>query len=106
MTSTVEIRLPIKTLARKGACNRASARQLDMSKGSVGHHRRRMAAEAVDGRSRHHHEAVGWAAAFDHRLTSRSASSAVNLADLYGWPAAELDFTGSLRGLQCDVAAH
>jgi DNA-binding NarL/FixJ family response regulator len=39
MTTTLEVRLTIKTLARKGVSNRAIARQLDMSEGNVRCHR-------------------------------------------------------------------
>jgi DNA-binding CsgD family transcriptional regulator len=57
MTTTLEVRMTIKTLARKGISNRAIAHSLDMTEGNVRYHRRRMAVEAVDGRSRQRHKA-------------------------------------------------
>ena len=106
MTTTLEVRMTIKTLTRKGVSNRAIARQLDMSEGNVRYHRRRIAAEAVDGRSRQRHKAADWAEPIDFWLSARSASEAVNLADLYDWLVVEHDFSGSLRGLQRYIAAH
>ena len=50
--SIEEVRMTIKTLARKGAPKRDIARQLDMSEGNVRYHLRRLEAGAVDGRSR------------------------------------------------------
>ena len=55
--TTEEVRMTIKTLARKGAPKRDIARQLDMSEGNVRYHLRRLEAGAVDGRSRQRHKA-------------------------------------------------
>lgn len=106
MTTDLEVRMTIKTLARKGIPNRAIARQLDMSEGNVRYHLRRMASASSDGRSRQQHKAAAWAEPIDHWLNGPSAGTARNLADLFDWLVAEHDFTGSLRGLQRYVAAH
>ena len=105
--TTEEVRMTIKTLARKGAPKRDIARQLDMSEGNVRYHLRRLDAGAIDGRSRQRHKAADRAEAIDLWLNDRCAhQAAVNLSDLHVWLVAEHDYTGSLRSVQRYVAAH
>ena len=106
MTTDLEVRMTIKTLARKGVPKRDIARQLEMSEGNVRYHLRRMAADASDGRARQRHKAADWAEPIDYWLSLRDPDDPLNLADLYDWLVTEHDFTGSLRGLQRYVAAH
>lgn len=61
----LELRMTIKTLAAKGQSKRAIARQLDLCDGTVRYHLRRMAAGAVDGRSRQVHLASAQREAID-----------------------------------------
>lgn len=106
MTTDLEVRMTIKTLARKGVPKRDIARQLEMSEGNVRYHLRRMSAEANDGRARQRHKAADWGEPIDYWLSLRDPEAPRNLADLYDWLVAEHDFAGSLRGLQRYVAAH
>ena len=107
MTTDLEVRMTIKTLARKGTPKRVIARQLDMSEGNVRYHLRRLEAGAVDGRSRQRRKAADWAEPIEFWLSQRRENKEpVNLADLHDWLVAEHDFDGSLRSLQRYVAAH
>ena len=106
MTTDLEVRMTIKTLARKGVPKRDIARQLEMSEGNVRYHLRRMDAGVTDGRARQRHKAADWAEPIDYWLSLRDPDDPLNLADLYDWLVTEHDFTGSLRGLQRYVAAH
>jgi len=56
MTTDLEVRMTIKTLARKGTPKRAIPRQLGMSEGNVRYHLRRLEAGTIDGRSRQRHK--------------------------------------------------
>src|SRR3954463_15165514 len=58
-----EARLPIKTLAARGATNSHIARLLGVTEGAVRHHVARMQAGALDGRSRQEFKAACVAAA-------------------------------------------
>jgi hypothetical protein len=106
MTTDLEVRMTIKTLARRGTPNRAIARQLGISEGNVRYHLKRIAADATDGRARQRHKAADWAEAIDYWLSLHDPPVPLNLAALFDWLVAEHDFTGSLRGLQRYVAAH
>lgn len=107
MTTDLEVRMTIKTLARKGKPKRAIARELDMTEGNVRYHLRRIEAGAIDGRSRQRHKAADWAEPIGFWLSERrERQEPINLADLYDWLVAEHDFHGSLRSLQRYVAAH
>ena len=94
----LELRMTIKTLAAKGQSQRAIARQLDLCEGTVRYHLRRMAASAVDGRSRQRRHAEACRAAFDHWAAGHGDLS--NLAALHDWLVAEHDYGGSLRSVQ------
>lgn len=101
--SDLELRMTIKTLAAKGQSNRAIARQLELCEGTVRYHRRRMAIDAVDGRSRQAHRADVCRAAIAHWMASHG--DVANLAALHDWLIAEHDYSGSLRSVQRYVRA-
>lgn len=101
--SDLELRMTIKTLAAKGQSNRAIARQLDLCEGTVRYHRRRMAADAIDGRSRQAHRADVCRDAIAHWMASHA--DVANLAALHDWLIAEHDYGGSLRSVQRYVRA-
>lgn len=94
----LELRMTIKTLAAKGQSKRAIARQLDLCDGTVRYHLRRMAAGAVDGRSRQVHLASAQREAIDHWITQQGGPT--NLAALHDWLVVEHDYSGSLRSVQ------
>lgn len=101
----LEIRMTIKTLARKGVAKRAIARQLEMSEGTVRYHLRRMADSATDGRARQRRLASGYQEAIAHWM-STEARPATNLAALHDWLICEHDYPGSLRSVQRYVRDH
>ena len=95
----LELRVTINTLAKKGVAQRAIARQLGLSEGTVRYHLRRLASGTADGRSRQcrqaarHHEAIScWMSGRDE--------GPVNLAALHDWLRAEHGYGGSLRSVQ------
>lgn len=96
-TTDLEIRMTIKTLAAKGLPNRAIARQLDLSEGTVRYHRTRMAAGATDGRADQPRRALVAADAIAHWMAQHNRS---NLAALHAWLADEHGYTGSRRSVQ------
>lgn len=98
--------MTIKTLARKGVSKREIARQLTMTEGNVRYHLARMAAVAVDGRSRQRHRAADCHGAIEVWRSTRDDDKAVNLADLHAWLVAEHDYAGSLRSVQRYYRAH
>jgi hypothetical protein len=78
-----EARMVIKELARRQISQSEIARKLGVQEGAVRYHLRRMAAGAVDGRSRQAHLAVGWQAAIDAWLVDEvGATGQLNLAAL------------------------
>jgi len=95
----LEIRMTIKTLAAKGVPNRAIARQLSLSEGTVRYHLRRQARSAIDGRARQVRRAGAFHAAIDHWFGQR-ADGIVNLAALHSWLQSEYGYAGSLRSVQ------
>src|SRR6185295_4566966 len=95
----LEIRVTIKTLAAKGVPNRAIARQLSLSEGTVRYHLRRQACGAIDGRARQGRRAYPFHGAIDHWFSQR-ADSALNLAALHAWLVNEHGYAGSLRSIQ------
>jgi transposase len=94
----LELRMTIKTLAAKGQSQRAIARQLDLCEGTVRYHLRRIAAGAVDGRSRQRRRAETYRDAIEHWIAGHGDLS--NLAALHDWLMAEHDYVGSLRSVQ------
>lgn len=101
MTTNLEVRMTIKTLAHKGVAKREIARQLDMSEGNVRYHLSRMATGAVDGRSRQRHRAAELHDAIETWRAGRDDADPLNLAALHAWLVAEHDYPGSLRSVQC-----
>jgi len=94
----LELRMTIKTLAAKGQSQRAIARQLDLCEGTVRYHLRRIAAGAVDGRSRQRRRAETCRDAIEHWVAGHG--DLANLAALHDWLVAEHDYGGSLRSVQ------
>ncbi len=95
----LEIRMTIKTLARKGLPKRAIARQLAISEGTVRYHLRRQASGARDGRARQRRLADAHRPAIDHWF-GLLGEAAPNLAALHEWLVAEHGYGGSLRSVQ------
>jgi IS30 family transposase len=62
----LEIRMTIKTLAAKGLPNRAIARQLELSEGTVRYHLKRQEAGVTDGRADQPRRALAVADAIAH----------------------------------------
>ncbi len=101
--SDLEVRMTIKTLARKGVANRAIGRQLQLSEGTVRYHLRRLAEHEADGRARQRRLASGFAEPIAYWM-SQYGGEAVNLAQLHDWLIGEHDYPGSLRSVQRYVA--
>lgn len=95
--------MTIKTLASRGVPNRAIARQLSVSEGTVRYHRRRLAEQAVDGRSRQPHRAQPLHEAIALWIDRHGTS---NLAALHEWLVGEHGYAGSLRSIQRYVGTH
>lgn len=93
--------MTIKTLAAKGLPNRAIARQLALSEGTVRYHRARMAAGATDGRASQPRRALVATDAIAHWMAQHDRA---NLAALHAWLTDEHGYTGSLRSVQRFVA--
>jgi len=91
--------MTIKTLGAKGVSNRAIARQLGLTEGTVRYHLRRMADDARAGRARQPRAASAMAGAIAHWMADHEAAP-VNLAELHAWLVAEHDYPGSLRSVQ------
>src|SRR5690606_15625308 len=96
----------IKALAERGQSNRAIARLLGVHENAVRYHRRRLAAGAVDGRSRQRHLAERFAPAIEHWLEHLDTDGRLNLAALHDWLVAEHAYPGTLRSLQRYFRAH
>ncbi len=92
-----EARMAISCLAERGESNRAIARMLGVSEGTVRYHRRR--AGVLDGRSRQAQLASGWSEAIDWYVVTLGEGP-VNMAALYDWLVSEHDYPGSLRSVQ------
>jgi transposase len=103
----LEARMVIKELARRQVSQSEIARKLGVQEGAVRYHLRRMAAGAVDGRSRQAHLAVGWQAAIDAWLVDEVGDvGQLNLAALHEHLVSEHGYAGSLRSLQRYFRAH
>jgi transposase len=96
----LEMRMTIKTLARKGVSNRAIARQLGISEGTVRYQRRRLEAGGDDGRARQQRLAARYRKAIDHWLGQQDEEAGLNLVALHDWLAQEHGYGGSLRSVQ------
>jgi transposase len=78
---------------------------MGVSEGAVRYHLRRIAAGAVDGRSRQLHLAQSWSVQIADYLESQEEGP-VNLAALYEWLVVECGYPGSLRSLQRYYTKH
>jgi transposase len=94
-----EARMTIKALAARGASNSHIARLLGVTEGAVRHHRARMQAGALDGRSRQEFKAAAVAPAIDHWRQAQGEGP-INLALLHDWLVSEYGYAGSLRSIQ------
>ena len=93
MTTDLEVRMTIKTLARKGIPKRDLARQLNVSEDNIRYHLCRIKSNAVDERSRQQHKAAGPAGPIDAWLGYQlEHGAAVNLTELHGHLVAEHDY--------------
>lgn len=91
--------MTIKTLAHKGVPNRAIARQLGLTEGSVRYHLKRQAAGAQDGRARQPRRAGAVAGAIEAWIAA-DPEAAMNLAALHAWLVSDHGYSGSLRSVQ------
>ena len=82
-----EARMAIKALSARGSTHSEIARLLGVTEGAVRYHARRMAAGAVDGRTRQRPKAEAFAAAIEHWRTQQDGGG-VNLAALHDVAAA------------------
>jgi len=94
-----EARVTIKTLLSKGISHCEVARLLQVSEGAVRYQAKRIATDAVDGRSRQISKAVGWAEPIAHWRAQHS-DGVINLAALHEWLIREHGYDGSLRSVQ------
>ena len=107
MTTDLEVRMTIKTLARKGVPKRAIARDLGRTEGNVRYHLRRIETGAVDGHSRHQHKAAALAGLIDFWPQDwQRCEASINLAELHYWLVADHDYGGGQCVIQSYVAAH
>jgi transposase len=97
---SLEARMTIGELLRRGWSRCAIARALSVCEGAVRYHERRMREGAVDGRSRQVQLAAGYGEEISEYLRSLGAVGGWNLAALHAWLVAEHDYPGSLRSLE------
>jgi transposase len=93
-----EVKMTIKTLARKGVARREIARQLELNEATVRYHLRRMANGTEDGRSRQRRLAADFDAWIEN--WRESMGSVANSTALHEWLVTECGYPGSLRSLQ------
>lgn len=91
--------MTIKTLAHRGVPNRAIARQLGLSEGTVRYHLRRQVAGAGDGRARQRRLAATMAGAIEAWMAT-DPETPLNLATLHAWLVSDHNYCGSLRSVQ------
>lgn len=96
----LEARMTIGTLTAKGVSFSAIARMLGVTEGAVRYQARRMAQQAVDGRTRQMPMACAVADAVEHWRQQQGEGAALNLAALHEWLVSEHDYAGSLRSVQ------
>ena len=94
----LEVKMTIKTLARKGIARREIARQLQLNEATVRYHLKRMADGTEDGRARQRRLAAEFDAWIENWL--ESMGSVANSAALHEWLVTECSYPGSLRSLQ------
>ena len=96
--TNLEVKMTIKTLARKGVAQREIARQLDLNEATVRYHLKRMALGSEDGRARQRRLAAQFDASIEH--WRECMGDIGNSAALYEWLVMEAGYSGSLRSLQ------
>lgn len=94
-----EARTAMAVLAKQGHSQRAVARLLGVTEGTVRYHRQRGASGAVDGRSMQTSVAAAYGEAIEH-WRSQQGEGRVNLAALHEWLRREHGYTGSLKSVQ------
>jgi transposase len=94
-----EARTAMAVLAKQGHSQRAVARLLGVTEGTVRYHRQRGASGAVDGRSMQPSAASAHGEAIEH-WRSQQGEGRVNLAALHEWLRREHDYPGSLKSVQ------
>ena len=90
----------VSSLAGRERSNVEIARLLGVTEGAVRYQRRRLAQEAVDGRSRQAFLAASYRPAIDHYLASVPEQTPSNVTELFDFLVAEHDYPGSLRSVQ------
>jgi transposase len=103
---SLEDRMTIVGLLRRGWSRCAIARTLGVTEGAVRYHSRREESGAVDGRSRQEHLAACHAEVIAEWLRSRVDSAPLNLAVLHEHLVAEHGYQGSLRSVERYYRAH
>lgn len=90
----------VRSLVGRERSNVEIARLLGVTEGAVRYQRRRLAQNAVDGRSKQAFVAESFRPAIDHYLASVREQAPSNVTDLFDFLVAEHDYSGSLRNLQ------
>lgn len=90
----------VSSLAGRERSNVEIARLLGVTEGAVRYQRRRLAEQAVDGRSKQAFLAESYRPAIDHYLASVQEQTPSNVTDLFDFLVAEHDYPGSLRSVQ------
>jgi transposase len=103
---SLEAKMTIKELSRRGWTNQAMAETLGVTEGAIRYHRRRQAEGAADGRSKQRHLAAGWSEPIEAWLASRRERAPLNLAALHEHLVSEHEYPGSLRSVQRYYRAH
>jgi transposase len=101
---SLEARMTIRELLRRGWSRCAIAATVSVCEGTVRYHERRAREGAVDGRSRQVQLAARYGEAIEHYLGCLGEGQGWNLAGLHGWLIAEHGYLGSLRSVERYVA--
>lgn len=96
--SNPEVKMTIKTLARKGVAARQIARHLALDESTVRYHLKRIAAAAPDGRACQRRKASEFADDIERWRMAMGGTS--NSAALHEWLTSEHGYQGSLRSVQ------
>lgn len=104
---TLEARMTIQELARRGWTNTAIATTLGVTEGAVRYHRRRQTEGASDGRAAQRHRAADHAEIIEGWVrVQRERDAPLNLAVLHEILIDEHGYKGSLRSVQRFYRAH
>ena len=102
----LEARMTVKHLKTRGLSQLGIARLLGVTEGAVRYHVLRQRDGAVDGRSRQHHLACGWAERITSWLEALAGNEPLNLAALYDYLVEHHAYPGSLRSIERYFRAH